>query len=138
MIDPCRFASLLNVHAEIDQVDHHLRMTLRLVVAAHDAERHPGLAVLHDEGGDQRVQRPLVRLDLIGMAGRQVEQGAAIVQQDPGVAGDDARSEIRKQRLNQRYEIPLAVGRGHVDRVAAIEPGEVLIGFHAARPHAID
>ena len=60
---------LLDVHAEVDQVHQHLRVSLRLVVAAHDAERQPRLAVLHDERRDERVQRPLVRRDAIGMAG---------------------------------------------------------------------
>ena len=127
MVDARRFARFLDVHPEIDEIHHDLRVALRLVVAAHDAERHPGPPVFHDERGDQRVQRALVRCDLIRMARREIEQAAAIVQEDPRIAGDDARPEIREQRLNERHEVSFAVGDGHVDRIAAIEPGEVLV-----------
>jgi hypothetical protein len=42
-------------------------MPLRLHVAPHQAEAEPGLAVLGDEPGDDRVKRPLARLQVIGM-----------------------------------------------------------------------
>ena len=35
----------LNVEAVVDAIDDDLRLALRLHVAAHDAEGHPGLAV---------------------------------------------------------------------------------------------
>ena len=40
------FASFLHVHSELDQIEQDLRVSLRLVVAAHYAKRQPGLAVL--------------------------------------------------------------------------------------------
>ena len=38
VLDARRFAGLLHVHAEVDQVHQHLHVPLRLHVAAHDAE----------------------------------------------------------------------------------------------------
>ena len=50
MVIPARrVAGFLHVHAEVDDVAQHLDMTLWLHVAAHQAERHEGLAVLHHE-----------------------------------------------------------------------------------------
>ena len=40
---------------------------LRLHVAAHHAEDEPRLAVLRDHGRDDRVERPLVRLQAVGV-----------------------------------------------------------------------
>src|SRR5262245_39147715 len=63
MRDAGRFAGFLHVHPEIDQIHEHLCLALRLVIAAHDAERETRRAVLHHEGGNQGVQRPFVRSD---------------------------------------------------------------------------
>src|SRR5688572_3761765 len=52
-------ARLLQVHAEIDEVDDDLYMTLRLHRAAHHAERQPRLSILRDERGNDGVERPL-------------------------------------------------------------------------------
>jgi len=41
-----RFNRLLESHAEIDEVDQYLNMSLRLNAAAHNAERHEQLVVL--------------------------------------------------------------------------------------------
>ena len=104
-----------------------LGVRLGLVVAAHHAERHIRLAVFHDHRGHQRVQRPLVRTDLVGMARRQVEAGAAIVQRDAGFARDESRAEAAEQRLDERHDVALAVSRGHVNRVAEIAAVEIAI-----------
>ena len=79
-----------------------------------------GLPSLHDHRRHQRVQRTLVRADLIRMPGRQGEAGAAVVQRDAGLAGDEAGAKARKQRLNERDHVALAVSGSQVDRVAAI------------------
>ena len=58
MTEPGRVAGLLHVHAEVDHVADHLRMTLGLHVAPHQAEAQPGLSVLGDKPRDDRVERP--------------------------------------------------------------------------------
>ena len=45
MVEADRVAGLLQVHPEVDQVHEHLRVALRLHVAAHQAEGHQRLAV---------------------------------------------------------------------------------------------
>ena len=99
-------AGVLDVHAEVDEVHHHLRVRLRLIVAAHHAERHPRLAVLQDHRGHERVQRPLVRANLIGMARHEVEARAAVVQRDAGLAGDDAGAEDAKSDWISEITLP--------------------------------
>src|SRR5262245_35249831 len=49
MLETGRVARFLHVHPEVDQVDEHLRLPLRLHVSPHDPERQPGLAILRYE-----------------------------------------------------------------------------------------
>ncbi len=69
MAEPRGVAGLLHVHAEVDHVADHLRVPLGLHVAAHQAEAQPGLAVLGDKAGNDRVERPLARLEPVEMVG---------------------------------------------------------------------
>src|SRR6185436_10192337 len=90
--DARRIARLLHVHAEVDDVGDDLRVSLRLVVAAHHAEGHHGSAVLRKHRGNQRMQGPFVRADLMRMPRLQRESRAAVLQRDAGVAGHEARA----------------------------------------------
>ena len=72
-----------------------------------------------------------------GWPGVEREAGAAVVQRDAGLAGDDAGAEAAEQRLDERDDVALAVGGGHVDGVAAIAAGEIALGrAPLPRPHA--
>ena len=123
--DARRIAGFLDVHAEVDDVGDDLRVGLRLVVAAHHAERHHRAPVLREHRRHQRVQRPLVRADLVRMTRLQRESRAAVVQRDAGVAGHEAGAEAAEERLDERDHVAVAVRRRQVDRVAAIDAGEV-------------
>ena len=57
---------LLDVEAEVGDVGHELRVRLRLVEAAHDAEPDPHVALFH-ERRDDRVQRALARREHVRM-----------------------------------------------------------------------
>ena len=115
-------------HAEVHQVGDHLRVRLRLVVAAHDAEGCPRPPVFQDHRGHQRVQRPLVRPDLIGMSGREDEPRPAVVQRDARVAGDEARAEGGEQRLDEGHHVAVSIGDRQIDSVAPVLPGELARG----------
>src|SRR5262245_384451 len=54
-----RIAGLLHGETEIHHVRDHLRLTLRLHVAAHHAECEPRLAALQRKARDDRVEGPL-------------------------------------------------------------------------------
>lgn len=70
-----RFDCLLNVQAEVDHGNIGLELDLRLAVGAHAAEHLPQLVVAKGERCDQRVRRPLARLDPVVMRrGRQFSQ----------------------------------------------------------------
>src|SRR5476651_2594611 len=58
----------LRVLAIVDDAAEDLHVTLRLHGAPHQAEGRDRLAVLGDEGRDDRVVRPLGWTDLVGMA----------------------------------------------------------------------
>ena len=74
--EPRRIAGLLHVHAEVDHVADHLDVPLGLHVAPHHAEAQPGLAVLGDEAGDDRVERPLPRLEPVGDGSGRARRGS--------------------------------------------------------------
>ena len=59
------------------------------------------------------------------MSGLQSESRAAIVQRDSCVSGDKAGAEAAEEGLNERHHVAVAVGGGEIDRVAAIDAGEI-------------
>ena len=59
MVNPWCISSLLQIHAEVDQVDHDLDMALGLHGATHHTETDPGFAVFGDESRDDGMERPL-------------------------------------------------------------------------------
>src|SRR5208337_1703975 len=69
----------LNVHLEIHEIRDELRVRLRLVPAAHDAERHAKIALLR-KPRDDGVAGTLAAGQRVGRAGVQREERSAIVQ----------------------------------------------------------
>jgi predicted dehydrogenase len=115
--EPGGVARLLDVHAEVDQVAEHLHVPLRLHVAAHHAEAQPGPAVLGDEARDDRVERPLVRLQAIGVARVEREQAAAVLEREAQAVRDVPRAEAVEVALDQADAVEVPVDDRHVDRV---------------------
>ena len=64
---------LLDGDPVVDDVRDELRVRLRLVPAAHDAEPDLHVVLLH-ERRDDRVQRPLARRQRVGLAFRSVNR----------------------------------------------------------------
>ena len=117
--DARRVDRLLQVQAAIDQVDQHLRVPLRLDVAAHHAVGHQQPAVLEHHRRNQRVERPLAGLEAVRVAWLEREAGAAIVQHDAGVAGDDAGAERVEDAVDERHGVAVLVDDREIGRVAA-------------------
>ena len=87
--DPRRGDREAGVFSAVEQTDEQLQEDLRLDVAPHRAdELGQGTVGTGDEGRRQRVGRTPARAVLGGMAGLQGETDAAIVEEDPGLAGD--------------------------------------------------
>jgi hypothetical protein len=100
--DARRVAGFLQVHAEVDQVDHDLHVALRLHRAAHHAEAEPRLAVFRHEGGNDRVERALARRVAVRAALLQHEQLAAILQDEAQPRRCHARAHAAVVALDQR------------------------------------
>ena len=116
-----RIGRRLRVLAIGEPAQHHLRMPLRLHRAAHDAEGgERGAVRLHGEAGDDGVERPLSGRDLVDMAGRQREAGAAVLQADAGAGHDDAGAEAHEIRLDERHHHAVRIRGGEVDRAARL------------------
>src|ERR1700694_1530482 len=60
-------ARFLYIQAEVDLIGEDLHVTLRLHSAAHDAERLPRFAILHDESWNDGVKRALARRVNVGV-----------------------------------------------------------------------
>ena len=105
-------AGFLHVHAEVDDVGQHLHVALRLHVAAHEAERHERLAVLHHEAGNDGVERPLAgRIDVGGLGIERI-QLAAILEHEAQMIRDQARAHAAIVGLDQRDHHAVLVGGG--------------------------
>src|SRR4029077_4122558 len=92
----------LDVESIIHAIDDDLRLPLRLHVAAHHAERHPGLPVARGKSGNDRLERTLARCVDVGMSILQREQLAAILKHKPEPVRYEARAHAAKIRLNLR------------------------------------
>ena len=79
VVETDRVARFLQIHSQIEEIDQHLSMALRLHVAAHHAKGHQGLAVLGHEGRNDGVKGALARLEAIGVPRLQREATAAVL-----------------------------------------------------------
>src|SRR5216684_2060561 len=107
---------LLHVATIVEHVGQHVNLPDRLILPAHHAEWHQRPAALGDKAWNDRVQRPLAGRDAVGMAGLDAETGAAILQQDAGLVGDDRRTEGMRDRIDERTDVAVLVHHGDVDR----------------------
>ena len=118
-------ARLLQVHPEIEQIHEHLAMALRLHVAPHHAERHQRHAVLRHERGNDGVERPLARLQVVGMTFLEREQGPAVLQAESEVGNRVSRAEPGVVALDQRHHHPPRVGGAQERGLATVERREL-------------
>src|ERR1700722_1352550 len=98
----------LNVHLEIDDIRDELRVGLRLIPTAHDAEGDAYVAVLR-ECRDDGVERALVSGQRVGRSRVEREQAAAILQRESSAGRDDSRAESGVVALNQRHHVAIAI-----------------------------
>ena len=92
----------------VHDVGNELRVRLRLVQPAHDAEADVHVALLH-EGRNDGVERPLARRERVGMVGIHLEQPAAILQREAVIVHHHARAEMLVEALDQRDDVAVAV-----------------------------
>ena len=116
-------AGFLHIHAEIDLVDEHLHVALRLHRAAHEAEGFPRRAVLQHEAGDNRLERALARRVDVGVARFEGEEFAAILEGEAEAGHRDAGAHAAVVRLDERHHVALGVCGAQIDGVAILERG---------------
>src|SRR5436309_10871178 len=92
---------LLHVATIVEHIGQHVHLPDRLILPAHHAEWHHRPAGLGDKTWNDGVQRPLAGRDAVGMAGLNAETGAAILQEDAGVVGDDCRTKAMRDRIDE-------------------------------------
>lgn len=94
-----RVARGLQIEIVVDEVDDDLHVTLRLHVAAHQAEREPRLAVAQCERGNDGLERAASGPVLV-RARREREEFAAILQHEAQAIGHQARAHAAIVRLD--------------------------------------
>lgn len=117
---PWQIQRFLNIEAVFQHVGEEIALAHGLIMAAHDAEGHDRAAGFGHHAGDDRVHRPLVRRDAVGMAALEAETEAAILQHDAGLAGENARAEALEGRVDQAAGIALFVDDAEIHRVAML------------------
>src|SRR5262249_31755810 len=86
--------------------------------AAHRSKREIRVTVAHEQRGYQRVKRAFAGLQMIGMLLVERKEGAAVLQDDPGVAADHGAAKVVIDRLDQRGDHSVLVGSAEVAGVA--------------------
>jgi len=102
----------LGVHASVDQIEHHLGLSLGLVPAAHDAVAGEEAAVVAgDHRGHDRVIGPLAAGKDVGVLGIVDDEArATVLQAESALARDDAAAEALVVRVDERAGVAVAVG----------------------------
>ncbi|QNG73598.1 hypothetical protein EIELFIGP_02424 [Stenotrophomonas maltophilia] len=121
VLDARRITGFLQVHPEIHQVHHDLRMALRLHRAAHHAEAGIRLAALGDEPRNDGLEWTLARRVAVGMVLLQHEHLATVLQDETQTGRCHAAAHATVVGLDQRNHHAVGVGHGHVDRVALLQ-----------------
>src|SRR5262245_4160462 len=103
---------------EVDDVGDKLRVGLRLVESAHDAEPDPDIVFLHEAGND-RVEGTLARRQAVGMALLEREERSAVVQREAPSLRDEPAPESCVDALNQGDDHAVPVDGGKVDGVVS-------------------
>ncbi len=113
-----RLERRLDVHPLIDDVADELRVRLRLIPAAHDAEGDSHLVLRHEAWND-RVERPLARLERVRVGRVDAEETTAALKHEPRALRNQARSPVREVALDERHDVAVAIDDAQVRRVAA-------------------
>ena len=121
---------------KIDHGGQHLQVDLHLIVGAGRAEDAPELAVLEHHRRVHGVAHALAGLQPVGVAGREVPVGHAVVQQHAGIARDDAGAEGGVDALDAGDGIALARRRRR-NRWCRRRPPRRLRGRSAARSRSM-
>ena len=120
MVPAGAVAGGLDVEAVVDAVDDDLCLALRLHVAAHDAEGHPGLTVLAGEAGDDGLEGALAGGVDVGVAVLEGEELAAVLEHEAEAVGDEAGAEAAEVGLDLRDHDAVFVGDSEVSGVAVV------------------
>ena len=83
---------LLDVEAAVGNARDELRVRLRLIEPAHDAEPDAHGVLLHERGND-RVQRSLARREHVGMVRLEREERAPVLQREPRAGRHETAAE---------------------------------------------
>ena len=78
MMKARRIDSVLNVHVEVDHIQQHLQHRRNDTRPARRTQHQERLAVAHHDGRSHRRERPLARLNRIGLALHQSKQCSAL------------------------------------------------------------
>src|SRR5205823_7436855 len=108
----------LRIEPVIEQVGENLYVEHRLPVAAHRRQGVHRTLVARDDGGDQRVERPLARRQHAGMRRLELEMAATILEQDAAAGDDNARAEAVEQALDDAGDVAVAIRDDEPGRVA--------------------
>src|SRR5215470_3841072 len=111
-----------------------MRVSDRLIMAAHYPEGHYRLAVLHQHSRDDRVERPLARRDCVRMTHDRTEPGAAVVQQHAALWRQNPGPERREKRIDERARIAVSIDGAKVDGVLVFDLGPVRSGHRVVEP----
>ena len=107
----------LNVEAVVHAIDDDLRLALRLHVAAHDTEGHPGFSIFAGEAGDDGLERAFAGRVNVGMTVLQRKEFAAILEHETESISDESRAHTAEVGLDLRNHHAGGVGDSEIGGV---------------------
>ena len=136
--EPGGIESCLHIHAEVDNVEQHLDVSLRLHEATHDAEGEEQVTVAEGHGRDNGVIWSLMRLDAVGMALLKSKQATTILEADASICYDDAGAKWLVKAIDERDTVTVSIRHRQVDGVflsiqeACLHPVPCLVPVYKA------
>jgi hypothetical protein len=115
--DASSIAGHLNVHPEVDPVDEHLDLPLRLHVTSHDPKDKNGLAIAGDQGWDDGMERTFLGFQSVGVILREGEKIASILNRKADFPGDDLTPEPVEVALDQGAAVSIRVDHAQIDGI---------------------
>ena len=113
-------AGLLGIHAEVEHIDEHLHLPLRMVVEADAAQQKLWHAIAEHHARKDRMPRTVPGHERVGVAAHRGKLAGPIVEDHPGLACQQARSKRPTNARHQRHGVAGRIDRADGGRVGGV------------------
>ena len=135
--DASRIAGHLNVHPEVDPVDEHLDLPLRLHITSHDPKDKNRLTIAGDQRWDDGMERTFLRFQSVGVILREGKKIASVLQCKADFPWDNLTPEPVEIALDQGAAVAIRIDHAQIDGIA-LDQFRVAMGDIDQSPLGVD